>query len=99
MQANNADEADFDISVFQFTLGIPGVPDEQVPRILGCISIVLLGLNHISSGAIDGAQIRSEVIGLFLGATCVALPSLNNIINFSNSSIRSQSERTVSQVK
>ena len=94
------DEADFDVSVFQFTLGIPGIPDEQVPRILGCVTIVLLGLNHLSAGsAIDAAQIRSEMIGLLLGLTCIALPSLNEIINFSNSSILSQSERTVPNTK
>ena len=89
------DDADFDISVFQFTLGIPGIPDEQIPRILGSVTCALLALNHVASDVVDGAQARSELVAAILGATCIALPTLNRMINFNNSSILSQAERTV----
>jgi len=92
-------DGDFDVSVFQFTLGIPGIPDEQVPRILGCVTLGLLALNHFSSDLIDGAQARSEAIALVLGSTCIALPSINSRINFDNSPIVSQSQRTVPDTK
>lgn len=49
LKFGNAEDSDFDISVFQFTLGIPGIPDEQVPRILGLVTGSLLLLNHILS--------------------------------------------------
>ncbi|QDZ21402.1 subunit B of cofactor assembly of complex C [Chloropicon primus] len=93
------DDADIDISVFQFTLGIPGIPDEQVPRILGTFTCFLLALNHFTAGYVDGAQVRSEVVALILGATCIALPTLNSAISFNNSSILSQAERTVGNTK
>ena len=47
----------------------------------------------------EAAQSRSEAIGLVLAGTCIALPALNERINFSNSSILSQSQRTVPDTK
>ena len=93
--AGDDGDVDIDVSVFQFTLGIPGLPDEQVPRILGLVTCVLLVLNHMSTDVVEAAQARSEVVALLLGATCIALPTLNRAINFNNSSILSQAERTV----
>ena len=93
--AGDDGDVDIDVSVFQFTLGIPGLPDEQVPRILGLVTCALLVLNHMSTDVVEAAQARSEVVALLLGATCIALPTLNRAINFNNSSILSQAERTV----
>lgn len=97
--AGDDGDVDIDVSVFQFTLGIPGLPDEQVPRILGLVTCVLLVLNHMSTDVVEAAQARSEVVALLLGATCIALPTLNRAINFNNSSILSQAERTVANTK
>ncbi len=36
-----------DVAVFRFTLGIPGFEDRLIPRVVGVIGLVLLGVNHI----------------------------------------------------
>ncbi len=86
---------DVDVSVFQFTLGIPGLPDEQVPRILGVIGLAFLALNRAASIAVDAAQTRSEAVALALGITCVCLPWLEKRVNRARTSIADQSQRSM----
>ena len=73
--------ADLDVAVFRFTLGIPGIDDSLVPRIVGALGAAGLAANHIfggaaASGAAPAAQARAEALGGFLAAACMATPSV-----------------------
>ncbi|CAM6106967.1 unnamed protein product [Calypogeia fissa] len=74
-----------DISVFRFTLGIPGFDDSDLPRVLGILFGGLLIANHFSSlNSLTGAQLRSEAVGLVLAAVCVSLPFIGRQLNGAN---------------
>lgn len=66
---------DVDLSVFRFTLGIPGFDESNLPRIIGIVFGLLLVLNHIlSQNSVTPAQLRSEAVGLVLASIAVCLP-------------------------
>eukprot|EP00850_Spirogloea_muscicola_P019112 SM000183S04006 [mRNA] locus=s183:280176:283150:- [translate_table: standard] len=68
---------DLDVTVFRFTLGIPGFDDADLPRAVGVLLGALLAANHVASaGAVAPAQWRSEVLGLLLAGLAVATPYL-----------------------
>ena len=43
-------DEEFDIGVFRFTLGLPFLPDSLIPRFIGIVNIVVILVNHISTG-------------------------------------------------
>jgi hypothetical protein len=70
---------DLDVAVFRFTLGIPGFDDALVPRVVGAAGAVLLAINHflgLSSSTTPDAQLRAEVIGLFLATVAIFTPAI-----------------------
>eukprot|EP01025_Chloroclados_australasicus_P010890 TRINITY_DN1460_c0_g4_i1.p1 TRINITY_DN1460_c0_g4~~TRINITY_DN1460_c0_g4_i1.p1 ORF type:complete len:324 (+),score=22.43 TRINITY_DN1460_c0_g4_i1:75-974(+) len=69
-------EEDVDVSVFRFTLGIPGFEDRFLSRIIGGIGLVLMTINHLFGAGVDEAQIRTEVIISFLSIMCIVAPTL-----------------------
>ncbi|KAG0590333.1 hypothetical protein KC19_1G090900 [Ceratodon purpureus] len=69
--------AEVDVSVFRFTLGIPGFDDADLPRLVGVFFGSLLLINHaVSIESMTNAQLTSEVLGLFLAAVACSLPSV-----------------------
>jgi hypothetical protein len=70
-----------ELAVFRFTLGIPGVDDAVIPRVVGLAAAALLWANHSFSVAPSAAQYRTEWLGAVLCAACVALPSLDQRLN------------------
>ncbi|GAQ87823.1 hypothetical protein KFL_003790110 [Klebsormidium nitens] len=71
-------EPELDVAVFRFTLGIPGVEDALLPRILGCLVGVLLVGNHLATPApIADAQLRSEALGAILAVLACIVPSIS----------------------
>ncbi|KAG6549458.1 hypothetical protein Mapa_008993 [Marchantia paleacea] len=86
-QSDGAGDGDLDISVFRFTLGIPGFDDSDLPRVLGISFGGLLVLNHaFSLSSMTAAQLRSEAVGLFLAAVSISLPAINRQLNGGRSS-------------
>jgi len=70
---------DLDVAVFRFTLGIPGFDDALVPRVVGAAGAALLAINHflgLSSSTTPDAQLRAEVIGLFLATVAIFTPAI-----------------------
>lgn len=66
-----------DIAVFRFTLGIPGFDDALIPRVVGLIGAALLVTNHLlDQSDATSAQIRTELLGSLLSATCILTPSI-----------------------
>lgn len=64
-----------EISVLRFTLGIEGFDESNLPRIIGILFGFLLVLNHVlTQSSVTAAQLRSELVGLFLAAIAVCLP-------------------------
>jgi len=73
--------ADLDVAVFRFTLGIPGIDDSLVPRIVGALGAAGLAANHIFGGgslssAGGAAQARAEALGGSLAAACMVTPTV-----------------------
>ena len=80
-----AADAAADVAVFRFTLGIPGLDDAQVPRIIGALALAGLAANRVFGGGIAGAlpaasQGRAEAAAAVLALACVALPSIEALI-------------------
>ena len=67
--------------MFRFTLGIPGVDDAVIPRVVGLAGAALLWANHSLSIAPSAAQGRAELLGALLAAACVVVPSLDERLN------------------
>jgi len=67
--------------VFRFTLGIPGVDDAVIPRVVGLAGAALLWANHAFSVAPSAAQHRAEWLGVLLCAASVVVPSLDERLN------------------
>ena len=72
---------DVEVSVFRFTLGIPGFDDALIPRVMGILCIFLITVNHVTSGSdISGSQLRMEVLGTILCLIAIAAPTLQRRI-------------------
>ena len=67
--------------MFRFTLGIPGVDDAVIPRVVGLAGAALLWANHAFSVAPSAAQDRAEWLGVLLCAASVVVPSLDERLN------------------
>ena len=51
-------DAEVELAVFRFTLGIPGFDDTYIPRIIGSLGILVLLANHIlGSSVVPDAQV------------------------------------------
>lgn len=73
--------SEIDLSVFRFTLGIPGFDESNLPRVIGIVCGLLLGLNHIlSQNSATPAQLRSEAVGLVLASIAVCLPFAGRLL-------------------
>ncbi|MCO5588041.1 hypothetical protein L7F22_041995 [Adiantum nelumboides] len=71
-----------DVSVFRFTLGIPGFNDSDLPRVLGIVFGAILVLNHfLTTDYVSAAQWRSELIGFCSSILSVSLPSIGRSLN------------------
>lgn len=71
----SATSEDVDVSVFRFTLGIPGFDDKYVPRVIGAVGLLLLAVNHILGATPPpAAQTASEVVGGLLAMLCIVVP-------------------------
>lgn len=66
---NSADAA-ADVAVFRFTLGIPGLDDAQVPRIIGALALLGLAANRFfgGGGGGEGAEASSPLLHLLSSA-------------------------------
>ncbi|KAK3237407.1 hypothetical protein CYMTET_52517 [Cymbomonas tetramitiformis] len=53
-----SNEGDMELAVFRFTLGIPGLDDEQIPRIVGFIGGILLLVNRAVVDIPAAAQVQ-----------------------------------------
>ncbi|CAH9059537.1 unnamed protein product [Cuscuta epithymum] len=71
------------LSVLRFTLGIPGLDESYLPRYIGYAFGSLILLNHYidsDSSTITAAQMRTEVLGLFLAAFSVVIPYIGRFL-------------------
>jgi len=66
-----------ELAVFRFTLGIPGLPDALIPRVVGVLGGALLLGNNILANNPSPAQGRAEALGFLLAVACIAVPSLD----------------------
>ncbi|GBG66298.1 hypothetical protein CBR_g58789 [Chara braunii] len=77
-EGTGVDRYDLEVSVFRFTLGLPWLEDRLLPRVVGIMLGFLIGVNHaVSPPPLTAPQLRTEVLGLFLAAIAVALPSIS----------------------
>ncbi|XP_031093735.1 protein COFACTOR ASSEMBLY OF COMPLEX C SUBUNIT B CCB2, chloroplastic-like isoform X1 [Ipomoea triloba] len=77
------EQQQLNLSVLRFTLGIPGLDESYLPRYIGYAFGSLLLLNHFAgsdSSTITAAQLRTEVLGLFLAAFSVVVPYLGRFL-------------------
>ncbi|KAI5072517.1 hypothetical protein GOP47_0012623 [Adiantum capillus-veneris] len=71
-----------DVSVFRFTLGIPGFDDSDLPRVLGIAFGAVLVLNHfLGADYVTAAQWRSELVGLCNSILSISLPSIGRSLS------------------
>lgn len=57
-----AEDAELELAVFRFTLGIPGFDDAYIPRVAGAGGLLLLALNHfLSPGPAPDAQVCNSI--------------------------------------
>lgn len=60
---------------------IPGFDESNLPRVIGIVCGLLLGLNHIlSQNSATPAQLRSEAVGLVLASIAVCLPFAGRLL-------------------
>ncbi|XP_009768877.1 protein COFACTOR ASSEMBLY OF COMPLEX C SUBUNIT B CCB2, chloroplastic isoform X3 [Nicotiana sylvestris] len=81
--STDTQQQQLNLSVLRFTLGIPGLDESYLPRYIGCAFGSLLVLNHFlgsDSSAITAAQLRTEVLGVFLAAFSVMVPYLGKFL-------------------
>jgi len=67
---------DEDFAIFQFTLGIPGVDDDDVPRIAGLLCAFLVFFNNVASVNPTYAQTSTEQLAIILAVACITAPLL-----------------------
>ncbi|KAF3641209.1 putative 4-hydroxy-tetrahydrodipicolinate reductase 3, chloroplastic-like isoform X1 [Capsicum annuum] len=82
-ESSNAQQQQLNLSVLRFTLGIPGLDESYLPRYIGYAFGSLLVLNHFvgsDSSAITAAQLRTEVLGVFLAVFSVVVPYLGKFL-------------------
>ncbi|MCD7448205.1 hypothetical protein HAX54_039560 [Datura stramonium] len=82
-ESTNVQQQQLNLSVLRFTLGIPGLDESYLPRYIGYAFGSLLVLNHFlgsDSSAITAAQLRTEVLGVFLAAFSVIVPYLGKFL-------------------
>eukprot|EP00899_Mesostigma_viride_P023668 jgi/Mesvir1/4486/Mv14583-RA.1 len=84
-----------DFTTFRFTLGISGLEDRLVPRVVGSIALALLAVNHATSagGGIPGVQARAELIGVFLSFCCIIAPYVS--LRLKDNTREGRQQRTV----
>ena len=68
------DEPELDVSVFRFTLGIPGFEDRLIPRAVGFAGAALLALNRALGATVLGQPVSDAQVGAH-GAHGAWLPS------------------------
>lgn len=79
---DNSPSPTLDVSVFRFTLGIPGFDDSELPRLVGIAFAAFLLLNHFLTGdQVTAAQMRSELVGFFNAILSISLPSIGMSLN------------------
>lgn len=78
--SDDGNDADVELAVFRFTLGIPGFDDALIPRVAGFVGVALLLLNHALSGSPSPSQTVTETVGLALAAVGIAAPTLQKRI-------------------
>eukprot|EP00252_Welwitschia_mirabilis_P003490 TRINITY_DN13551_c0_g1_i1.p1 TRINITY_DN13551_c0_g1~~TRINITY_DN13551_c0_g1_i1.p1 ORF type:complete len:277 (+),score=27.47 TRINITY_DN13551_c0_g1_i1:51-833(+) len=84
-QNQNAVAPEVQLSVFRFTLGIPGFDESNLPRITGFAVGFLLVLNHvISQDSATPAQTRTEAIGSILSVFAISLPYFGKLLRGTN---------------
>lgn len=79
----NSQQQQLNLSVLRFTLGIPGLDESYLPRYIGYAFGSLLVLNHFlgaDPSASTAAQLRTEVLGVFLAAFSVIVPYLGKFL-------------------
>ncbi|PKA62845.1 hypothetical protein AXF42_Ash019428 [Apostasia shenzhenica] len=86
---NLQQDQQIELSVLRFTLGIPGLDESYLPRWIGVAFGSLILLNHFLSSSPAPAQIRSEVLGLFLAAFSTTLPFIRKFLKGENPADRS----------
>lgn len=67
---------DEDFAIFRFTLGIPGIDDDEIPRVVGFLCTSLVLFNHVDSVHPSEAQTSTELIAFLLALACSTAPSL-----------------------
>ena len=66
---------DEDFAIFRFTLGIPGIDDDEIPRVVGFLCTSLVLFNHVDSVHPPEAQTCTELIAFLLALACSTAPS------------------------
>lgn len=80
-----AADASADVAVFRFTLGVPGLDDAQVPRIIGALALLGLAANRVFgegsfAAPVPPSQARAEAVAAVLALACAALPAVESFI-------------------
>ncbi|RWR75549.1 protein COFACTOR ASSEMBLY OF COMPLEX C SUBUNIT B CCB2, chloroplastic [Cinnamomum micranthum f. kanehirae] len=80
-EPNPQQQQQLNLSVLRFTFGIPGLDESYLPRYIGFAFGSLLLLNHVAgSNSVTSAQLRTEVLGLCLGAFSISLPYIGKFL-------------------
>eukprot|EP00268_Persea_americana_P060947 TRINITY_DN7646_c0_g1_i1.p1 TRINITY_DN7646_c0_g1~~TRINITY_DN7646_c0_g1_i1.p1 ORF type:complete len:163 (+),score=19.76 TRINITY_DN7646_c0_g1_i1:32-490(+) len=80
-EPNQQQQQQLNLSVLRFTFGIPGLDESYLPRYIGFAFGSLLLLNHVAgSNSVTSAQLRTEVLGLCLGAFSISLPYIGKFL-------------------
>lgn len=70
-------DTELELAVFRFTLGIPGFDDTLIPRVVGCLGILVLVANHLlGPDIVSATQTRSELFAAALATICIASPTI-----------------------
>lgn len=70
-------DAELELAVFRFTLGIPGFDDTYIPRVVGSLGLLILLANHLlGPNVVADTQTRSEVLAAALASLCIASPTI-----------------------
>ena len=60
---HTGNDAEVELAVFRFTLGIPGFDDTYIPRVIGSLGILVLFANHfLGSTLVSDTQVRSCIL-------------------------------------
>lgn len=79
-KARENDESDVDVAMFQFTVGLPFIDDDDLPTALAATCALMLAANHAAAESNGDGLAFTETVGIALAFTLASVKPLGTML-------------------